>query len=411
MACEPMDGSRIGEAWKLFRTFVIKDSRYAQLNELLQREVLKAMALCRGDEVRIDIEDARRDHVFDGGSGKLLSNGASILRRDALHPEREQLLRREIAESGLLHAGSKLRRHVEDAIRDSILNRIHFKALLLELGDRLGRYALDLARNEIVGGKLPEPELAHGARVLGRHVLDLHRNHFVEVDVITGGAHAVDVSAVRRGIARLGRRLRGIGGLRLRLWLGLRCLECRVRPGRRDGCYGSEPGRCSNSLRHGGCRRSRMRRAQARDHLRRGDEEHGNSRKGRCEREGPLRSGRKREWFSEDARDSHAKCLPRLVAVERHGKVQLARALLFKMKQRAGIDDRVGVDVESEIVAAEFALVAYAGTYPPHGRMVEKEGFNEGLKQVAEKVGAANVRQLVRKNDFNLVWAEPAQGG
>ena len=93
------------------------------------------------------------------------------------------------------------------------------------------------------------------------------------------------------------------------------------------------------------------------------------------------------QWhgFTQDACNAHAKSLWRLVAIERHGKVQMARAMLFKMNERVRINHRIGADLQGEVVAAEFALVADAAADPPNGGMEEEECFDDGLQRCSRR--------------------------
>jgi hypothetical protein len=95
-----------------------------------------------------------------------------------------------------------------------------------------------------------------------------------------------------------------------------------------------------------------------------------------------------------------------LMTIERHGKAQVARALLFKPHERVRIRKRIGANIEGEIIAAEFSLVADARTDPPYGGMEEEESFGDGLQDVPKEIGAAHMSQLVGEYDFKFVGAE-----
>jgi hypothetical protein len=72
-----------------------------------------------------------------------------------------------------------------------------------------------------------------------------------------------------------------------------------------------------------------------------------------------------------------------------------------RWKERLGVNHGIGANLQREVVAAEFALMADAGTDPPDSGMKEEEGFGQCLQEVPEEIGAANVGQLMGKYDFN----------
>ena len=121
-------------------------------------------------------------------------------------------------------------------------------------------------------------------------------------------------------------------------------------------------------------------------------------------------AGNTSHGFTEDACNTREQSCVGLMAIERHGEAQVAGALLFKMNEGVRVDDRVGADLEGEVVAAEFALVTDAGADPPDGGMEEEECFGDGLQDVPEEVGAADVSEFVGENDFEFVGTEQSDG-
>jgi hypothetical protein len=95
-----------------------------------------------------------------------------------------------------------------------------------------------------------------------------------------------------------------------------------------------------------------------------------------------------------------------LMAIESHGKPQVARALLFKPYERVRIGEGIGADFEGKIVAAKFALMTNARAYPPDGGMEKEESFGDGLQDVPKEVGATHVGQLVSEDDFKFFRAQ-----
>src|SRR6516225_6481774 len=108
--------------------------------------------------------------------------------------------------------------------------------------------------------------------------------------------------------------------------------------------------------------------------MRRGDEKYDESGDCRSERERANRTARDASHgFSENSCDAHEKRVTRLMTIKRHGEAQVARAMLFKPVQSAGIGNRVGTSGEGKIVAAQLAFMTDARADPPNGRMEEEE--------------------------------------
>src|SRR5439155_16820179 len=86
-------------------------------------------------------------------------------------------------------------------------------------------------------------------------------------------------------------------------------------------------------------------------------------------------------------------------------------SLLFEEEQGGGVGDGVGAGGDGDVVAAELTLLAEAGADPPDGGMEEEEGFDHGLEDVPEVVGAADVGELVGEDGFELLGGEDGEGG
>ena len=167
------------------------------------------------------------------------------------------------------------------------------------------------------------------------------------------------------------------------------------RSGRGDGHCGSCAGAATISVRTSmGCdegwarddRRGRclLRWREAGKQLRHGQEENDERGESGCEREwayvAAIHIG---HGFSEDSGNAHAQSLRGLMAIESHCKTPLAGTLFFEPVERMGVHDGVRAKLQSEIVAAEFALVANVTAYPPDSRMEEKKSIsNKGLPAI-----------------------------
>ena len=75
--------------------------------------------------------------------------------------------------------------------------------------------------------------------------------------------------------------------------------------------------------------------------------------------------------FSENTFNAREQIRMRCVAVKGHGEMQPMRALLFDSKEGLCVCEGVGTNLEREIIAAKFALVADAPADPPDGGMEE----------------------------------------
>jgi len=96
----------------------------------------------------------------------------------------------------------------------------------------------------------------------------------------------------------------------------------------------------------------------------------------------------------------------RSVAVECHCQAKMPGAMLFKPIQSAGICDRVGANLECDIVAAKFTLVTNPRADPPNGGMKEEESLSDGLHDIPKEIGAAHMSELVSEDYLKFVGAE-----
>ena len=90
----------------------------------------------------------------------------------------------------------------------------------------------------------------------------------------------------------------------------------------------------------------------------------------------------------------------------RHRDVMIRRgprAQRLEIGQRAGVGDRIAAQADREIVAAVLALDADAARQPPHRGVIEEQRLDQRLQQVDEIVVAADVRELVREDRFELL--------
>ena len=69
----------------------------------------------------------------------------------------------------------------------------------------------------------------------------------------------------------------------------------------------------------------------------------------------------------------------------------MVRAVFFESIQRAGVGNGVGADGKSKIVAAKFAFVTDARVDPPDSGVKEEERLGDGLEDVPEEVGTADM--------------------
>ncbi len=94
----------------------------------------------------------------------------------------------------------------------------------------------------------------------------------------------------------------------------------------------------------------------------------------------------------------------------RKSEVPGVGAQFFEVGKRLRVSIRIAAQADREIVAAVLALDPDAVRQPPDGRMVEEQSLDERLQQIDHVVVAADVRELVREDCFELIRRHPGQG-
>ena len=84
---------------------------------------------------------------------------------------------------------------------------------------------------------------------------------------------------------------------------------------------------------------------------------------------------------------------------------------LLETNERLHVAFPIAARGHSQVVAAVFAQDAQLVRNPPHGRMVEEQGFDDRLNQVHEIVVPPHVCELVRQDRFELTRTEARQRG
>ena len=85
-------------------------------------------------------------------------------------------------------------------------------------------------------------------------------------------------------------------------------------------------------------------------------------------------------------------------------------AQFFEVGKRLRVSIRIAAQADRKIVAAVLALDADAARQPPDRRMIEEQRLDERLQQVHQVVVAADVRELVREDRFELLRRQPCEG-
>ena len=78
------------------------------------------------------------------------------------------------------------------------------------------------------------------------------------------------------------------------------------------------------------------------------------------------------------------------------------RAPGFDRRECFRVFDRVAAHAQRHVVATVLALDSQPAGQPPHGRMIEEQGFSDRLDQVDEVIVPLNVRELVRQDGVRL---------
>jgi hypothetical protein len=90
-------------------------------------------------------------------------------------------------------------------------------------------------------------------------------------------------------------------------------------------------------------------------------------------------------------------------------KSDLSCAFLFEQEECGSVGEGIGAGGDGYVVAAEFALLTEAGSDPPDGGVEEEEGFDHGLEDVPEIVGATDVGEFVGEDSFKLIGGESSK--
>ena len=69
--------------------------------------------------------------------------------------------------------------------------------------------------------------------------------------------------------------------------------------------------------------------------------------------------------------------------------------MLFETGQRLDVSCPISADGYGHIVAAVLALFADLTGNPPHGGMIEEQGFDHGLGEVDQPIVTSHMGQLV----------------
>ena len=74
----------------------------------------------------------------------------------------------------------------------------------------------------------------------------------------------------------------------------------------------------------------------------------------------------------------------------------------LELGERLGVADWIAAQCDGDVIAAVFALHADPIREPPDRRVIKEQRLDNGLQHVDRVVVAANVRELVREDRFDL---------
>ena len=97
-------------------------------------------------------------------------------------------------------------------------------------------------------------------------------------------------------------------------------------------------------------------------------------------------------------------------SAECHCHAELDGALFFEAEQGACVDGGVGAVLDADLVAADFAAVAYGAAEPPDCGVKEEQAFDGGLQEVPEIVPATDVAEFMRDDGFEFLAREFEDG-
>jgi hypothetical protein len=92
-----------------------------------------------------------------------------------------------------------------------------------------------------------------------------------------------------------------------------------------------------------------------------------------------------------------------------HRETRANRSPALELDQRFGIADGVAAHRQRNDVAAVLALGADPRREPPDGGVVEEDGLGKRLQQIHQEVVAADVRELVGEDGFDLRRRQPRE--
>src|SRR5262249_29740992 len=81
----------------------------------------------------------------------------------------------------------------------------------------------------------------------------------------------------------------------------------------------------------------------------------------------------------------------------------------FHSGERARVVEMITASGDGDVVAAVFALGAHALVQPPNRRMEKEKRFRSDLEKIDERVEAANVREFMGDDGFDLVFGESGE--
>ena len=84
-------------------------------------------------------------------------------------------------------------------------------------------------------------------------------------------------------------------------------------------------------------------------------------------------------------------------------------APFFHGGESARVAEMIAASGDSDVVAAVFALGAHALIQPPNRRMEKQDGLDKNLEEIDEGIEAANVREFVSDDGFDLIFGEASE--
>jgi len=97
------------------------------------------------------------------------------------------------------------------------------------------------------------------------------------------------------------------------------------------------------------------------------------------------------------------------VAIGGHGEARSGGTAGLQLGERAGVGEHVAGGFDGQVVAAQLALDTNLTRYPPDGGMVEKHRFGDALEEVDQVVVAADVREFVDQQRFDVLRGQAGE--